>query len=49
MKEAKNLSMSELLKMYPEFEPLWKACGSDKNLRYHVRKALLEHHKEMIA
>lgn len=49
MKDAKNMPMSELLEMYPEFKPLWQACGDDKNLRYHVRKAILEHHKEETA
>ena len=47
--EANNMLMSELLEMYPEFKPVWKACGNDKNLRYYVRKAILEHHKEETA
>lgn len=47
MVENKNMTMDELLDQHPEFKPMWKACGDDKNLRYYVRKALLEHHKEM--
>lgn len=43
----KTMPTSELLELYPEFKPLWQACGDNKNLKYHIRKVLLEHHDEM--
>ena len=49
MVDARNMSMGELLEMYPEFRPLWIAAGSNKNLKYYVRLMLLKHHKEETA
>jgi len=46
--DAKTLPMSELLKLYSEFRPLWNATGDNKNLKYYVRKMILEHHREMM-
>lgn len=50
-KDALNHSTEELLGLYPEFKPLWKAAMAavmkPETLMYYVRKSLIEHHEEI--